>query len=677
MPSDKSLSPSKFFGGNRYAAYLDELTASGTIAGQNLTPAERKEAFKKRGDKINFEKFVNKVLQQKTGPAMSGPSKALPGGGGGGAIVKSKGSAVQPFIASPVSEKTQENLDDILKGIDSILETLRSEQKFEKQKTEKERKQKERVRRAAGEDKLEKSAFKKLGDGIKKTLKPVKSIFDEIFKFLFTTLVGRVLVKLVNWFSDEENQKKVQAIGRFLKDTWPALLAGYILFGTGLGKFVRGLVGLTIFFAKKMAMVTVKLLALAAKNPLVTAGVLTGAATLGAYMWKKGEDEKQIKREAGERGVEPSQVKSEVEKSNKGPMALFGDAFSAMGPMGYNGGGRVYGSGNRDTVPAMLTPGEFVMSRGAVSRYGANTFAAMNAMGGGTNRPSFTSGIAGFSGGGPVGMTDIQKQALGVLAKYESGAAGYNAVNQIGTKGGRGVAGFSGDIRKMPQHKGRSLTDFTIGEIKKLQYDDRKMSNQQWINAGKLHAVGRYQFIGNTLPGVARRAGIPDDAKFSPGVQDLMALQLMKERGISPWVGPSDKATSSERAIVAQARRQPIKYDPKITMGSVATASSGKAWWDPLGLFTGKDESSVASAPTESMTSGVTGSFSSASPRAEISPPSGPPVSFEDALAALSSLSNTPRQSATASSAGTGIPFFDAALNVSDMKAETLGILRG
>ena len=68
MRSTKALSPSKFFRGNRYAAYLDELTSCGTIAGQRLSPAERKEGFKKRNDKINFEKFVNKVLEKKTAP---------------------------------------------------------------------------------------------------------------------------------------------------------------------------------------------------------------------------------------------------------------------------------------------------------------------------------------------------------------------------------------------------------------------------------------------------------------------------------------------------------------------------------------------------------------------------------------------------------------------------------
>lgn len=162
-------------------------------------------------------------------------------------------------------------------------------------------------------------------------------------------------------------------------------------------------------------------------------------------------------------------------------------------------------------------------------------------------------------------MSDNQRGALDALAKYESGAAGYDAVNQYGTKGGRGVEGFSGDIKKMPQHKGRSLTDMTLSEIKQLQYDDKSMSKEEWINAGKLHAVGRYQFIGNTLPGVAERAGIPDNAKFSPQVQDIMALQLIKERGISPWVGPSDKATAEERAIIELSRTEAL---PKVSITS-------------------------------------------------------------------------------------------------------------
>ena len=56
-------------------------------------------------------------------------------------------------------------------------------------------------------------------------------------------------------------------------------------------------------------------------------------------------------------------------------------------PQEFNKGGKVPGSGNTDTVPAMLTPGEVVMSKPAVDKIGADNLLAMNAEGGGTNIP--------------------------------------------------------------------------------------------------------------------------------------------------------------------------------------------------------------------------------------------------------------------------------------------------
>ena len=41
-------------------------------------------------------------------------------------------------------------------------------------------------------------------------------------------------------------------------------------------------------------------------------------------------------------------------------------------------GNIVPGTGNTDTVPAMLTPGEFVMSKYAVDAHGVNTMKAIN-----------------------------------------------------------------------------------------------------------------------------------------------------------------------------------------------------------------------------------------------------------------------------------------------------------
>jgi len=47
-------------------------------------------------------------------------------------------------------------------------------------------------------------------------------------------------------------------------------------------------------------------------------------------------------------------------------------------PLAFNSGGLVPGSGNRDTVPAMLTPGEFVIKKSSVEKIGAGRLAQAN-----------------------------------------------------------------------------------------------------------------------------------------------------------------------------------------------------------------------------------------------------------------------------------------------------------
>ena len=61
----------------------------------------------------------------------------------------------------------------------------------------------------------------------------------------------------------------------------------------------------------------------------------------------------------------------------------------------------------------MLTDGEFVMSKGAVQQYGADTLAGMNAAAGGTNKPEVVKGVPRFSGGGPVGDMPTESSGEG------------------------------------------------------------------------------------------------------------------------------------------------------------------------------------------------------------------------------------------------------------------------
>ena len=103
-------------------------------------------------------------------------------------------------------------------------------------------------------------------------------------------------------------------------------------------------------------------------------------------------------------------------KAFTGLFSLGASAFSSGGLVKeiqyYNEGGQVPGSGNKDTVPAMLTPGEIVMSKPAVNKIGADNLLAMNAAGGGTNKPTsmpfmgLGGGLVqGFKGGGKVMST--------------------------------------------------------------------------------------------------------------------------------------------------------------------------------------------------------------------------------------------------------------------------------
>ena len=83
-----------------------------------------------------------------------------------------------------------------------------------------------------------------------------------------------------------------------------------------------------------------------------------------------------------------------------------GGTMMGIDALGFNEGGEVQGPGGTDKVPAMLTAGEFVMSRGAVQKYGISELEAMNAAGGGTNLPKMMEGITYAAGGGMVGKEE-------------------------------------------------------------------------------------------------------------------------------------------------------------------------------------------------------------------------------------------------------------------------------
>lgn len=327
------------------------------------------------------------------------------------------------------------------------------------------RRKAEQEKRGLAEANLEKK-FEGLKSAAEQIISPVKSILDRIIDFFVTVFLGRVVYKLLEWFGDKKNADKVKAIGRFLGDHWPKLLSLYLLFGTSLGRFA---LSLTKIVAKGAVGLLAKILLLSKARKAQRAGrflsgrggrglaaaVATTAVvggTLALSEGLKGSDEPEpaVKKYSGGGFVIP-----------KFP-AFKGGGFNFKGMLGGMGdtfGGFVSGEKGVDKIPAMLSDGEFVMSAGAVQKYGVDTLETMNAAGGGTNKPKMISGTTYAAGGGAIGkpLTANTKLAYntmklqfptakpyhiaGALANFETEAPGLKPnTYQDGGGPGRGVA---------------------------------------------------------------------------------------------------------------------------------------------------------------------------------------------------------------------------------------------
>ena len=142
-------------------------------------------------------------------------------------------------------------------------------------------------------------------------------------------------------------------------------------------------------------------------------------------------------------------------------------------------------------------------------------------------------------------LTGSSKTLADAIAKFESGDAGYQAFNQGGADGGTTVLGKSGSYKT---HFKKDLTTMTTQQVMDLQYDDKSMSDDEWRKAGKIHAAGRYQFVGPTLKEEVTRMGLDTNRLFDAATQDEIFLSHAKRVGnISPWVGPTANYNPAQR----------------------------------------------------------------------------------------------------------------------------------
>ena len=341
-------------------------------------------------------------------------------------------------LALPPADKMTGGSDikEIIDALAEIIKSLTSQNKLAKDSAEKSRIAGEAGQRGAKESRLEKG-FKFAIKAAEKIIAPIKSLLDRIIDFFVAIFVGRALIKLLDWFSDSKNQDKIKAIGRFLGDQWPKLLALYIMFGTGLGKFVGFLTKIVIGGSIKLAIAAARLLAkagvgkaagaakfLGGRGGKIAGAVLGVAATVGTTMAVSkgienfggiGGEEQKTQGYSGGGFVIPKFAGGGLNFKGMmggagmgamfGPLGMLLGAGLGSGKIQETVSGLIGGKKGVDKVPAMLTDGEFVMSRGAVQKYGVDTLESMNAAGGGTNQPKIVSGTTYAAGGGMIGET--------------------------------------------------------------------------------------------------------------------------------------------------------------------------------------------------------------------------------------------------------------------------------
>ena len=131
------------------------------------------------------------------------------------------------------SQNIGKTLDGIQESVAAIAETTDLQYQHDLDEKEDNRLATEKSDAKKRETKLEKVSST-VAKGTEKILAPVKGFMQKIGDFLLKVLLGASVIKMMEWFGKKENTEKISSLFRFLKDWWPAIVAGLIAFLPGL-----------------------------------------------------------------------------------------------------------------------------------------------------------------------------------------------------------------------------------------------------------------------------------------------------------------------------------------------------------------------------------------------------------------------------------------------------------
>ena len=278
----------------------------------------------------------------------------------------------------------EKEIMDIKETMMSILETLKAQEKFEYEKFLDMQRREENTRRRGRETLLEKTRKKGLsilGKSVNKVIAPVQNIFSKIISTFISLIGGRLLISFLGFFANPRNAAIVDGIGNFISNFFPVIIAGVVAATIGIAALAVKMVGIT--------------------NAIRIAAVTLGFGSPLTSLVGIGLEEKLAGRLRGFGGFR-DKMKLPKMPEFKGDMLMKRVPKFRMPRIRFNKGGLVPGRGNSDTVPAMLTPGEVVISKPAVDMFGLRNLLNLNREAGKSNKPSLNRGRFYANEGGEV-----------------------------------------------------------------------------------------------------------------------------------------------------------------------------------------------------------------------------------------------------------------------------------
>jgi conjugal transfer mating pair stabilization protein TraG len=139
-----------------------------------------------------------------------------------------------------------------------------------------------------------------------------------------------------------------------------------------------------------------------------------------------------------------------------------------------------------------------------------------------------------------ISQDDTYLRTIGAYNRARTGTAPVSPpLSQYSVSGGQ--VGALLDLIAAPESRGNynawygdaaqdrvDLSRFTVDQVRDLQAD--------LVRSNGGSAIGRYQFLDDTLDGLVDRLGLNGNERFSPELQDRMALQLARDAGMEDWI---------------------------------------------------------------------------------------------------------------------------------------------